>query len=81
MQSLFIDNAEIKNTLKHIDNKFERVNDGMKSIKSIATEVATDADEVKSDNRLLNTRATELEYKLNSYKSNEAFYHCGSRLF
>lgn len=61
MQSLSIDNAEIKNTLKHIDNKFDRVNDDLKDVKSIALRAATDADEVKSDNRLINTRVTELE--------------------
>lgn len=61
MQSLSIDNAEIKNTLKHIDNKFDRVNDDLKDVKSIALKAATDADEVKSDNRLINTRVTELE--------------------
>lgn len=61
MQSLSIDNAEIKNTLKHIDNKFDRVNDDLKDVKSIALKAAADADEVKSDNRLINTRVTELE--------------------
>ena len=61
MQSLSIDNAEIKNTLKHIDNKFDRVNDDLKDVKSIALRAATDADEAKSDNRLINTRVTELE--------------------
>ncbi|KGR88393.1 hypothetical protein [Lysinibacillus odysseyi] len=61
MQSLSMDNAEIKTTLKHIDNKFDRVNDDIKDLKDGVLKASSDAEIAKGDARLLDSRVTELE--------------------
>lgn len=61
VQNLSIDNAEIKNTLKHIDSKFDRVNDDIKDLKDGVLKASSDAEIAKGDARLLDSRVTELE--------------------
>lgn len=61
VQSLAIDNAEIKNTLKHIDNKFDRVNDDIRELKESVFKAASDASYAKEKVVLLESKMTDVE--------------------